>query len=635
MDMGIVNAGQLEIYEEIPKDLLELVEDVLLNRRPDATERLVDFAEKIKRSGEAQVISEAWRNTSVEERLRHALVKGVVDYIEEDTEEARQKFPSSISVIEGPLMDGMNVVGDLFGSGKMFLPQVVKSARVMKKSVAYLIPYIEKEKQESDSSGPRAKVLLATVKGDVHDIGKNIVGVVLACNNFEIIDLGVMVPCEKILQVAREEKVDVIGLSGLITPSLDEMVHNAQEMERLGFDIPLLIGGATTSRIHTAVKIEPNYSAPTVHVLDASRSVPVVSNLISDTEHDRFSAQIRDEYKNLREDHSRRQASKTYVSLADARANKFEIDWKGVVVEKPAFLGVRRLADYRLQEIRRYIDWTPFFLTWEMNGKFPAIFEDERLGSEARRLYDDANQMLDTLGDRKWLQANAVFGIFPANSLGDDIELYTDDSRAEVLSTLHSLRQQTEKTGGNPNLALSDFVAPRDTGIPDYIGGFAVTAGLGENEISERFKAQHDDYSAIMVKAIADRLAEAFAELLHEKIRTQYWGYSVDEQLSNADLVKEKYRGIRPAPGYPASPDHTEKSTLWRLLDVERNTGIALTESYAMIPAASVCGIYFAHPEAKYFSVGKIAKDQALEYAQRKGRPVEEVERWLRPNLGY
>ena len=635
MDMGIVNAGQLEVYAEIPKDLLELVEDVLLNRRSDATERLVDFADKVKSEGQTEVKQEEWRKDSVAERLKHALVKGIVEYIEEDTEEARQNYPRSIAVIEGPLMDGMNIVGDLFGSGKMFLPQVVKSARVMKKSVAYLVPFIEAEKEKSGVSKARAKILLATVKGDVHDIGKNIVGVVLACNNFEIIDLGVMVSIEQILETAQKEKVDIIGLSGLITPSLDEMVHNASEMERLGFKLPLLIGGATTSRVHTAVKIEPNYSGPTMHVLDASRSVPVVNSLINEKQHKEFIEEVRDEYKKVREDHSRRQESKTYLTLEQARANKVKINWQESQIITPRKLGITTLQDYPLTEIRNYIDWTPFFITWELHGKFPQIFEDKKVGEEAGKLYDDAQKLLDKVVDEKLLKANGVIGLFPANAIGDDIELYTDENRDKILNVLHTLRQQTQKTGSNPNRALADYVAPKETGMNDYIGAFAVTVGIGIEKLVEQFEQEYDDYNSIMVKALADRLAEAFTELLHEKVRKEFWGYAIEEKFSNEELVKEKYSGIRPAPGYPACPDHTEKEILWHLLEAEKNTGIKLTESFAMYPAASVCGFYFAHPQTKYFSVGKIGKDQVEEYQSRKTVSLKEVEKWLRPNLNY
>lgn len=635
MDMGIVNAGQLEVYENVPKDLLELVEDVLFNRRPDATERLVDFAESVKETKKDDVKKDEWRNNTVEKRIEYALLKGVVDYVEEDTEEARQKYDKPIEVIEGPLMDGMNIVGDLFGAGKMFLPQVVKSARVMKKAVAILIPYIEKEKEKIKDLRPQAKVLLATVKGDVHDIGKNIVGVVLACNNYDVIDLGVMVPSQKILETAKEENVDIIGLSGLITPSLDEMVHVATEMERAGFTQPLLIGGATTSRIHTAVKIEPNYSQPVIHVLDASRSVTVVNNLITDSQKEEFARQKKEEYAQLRENHANRKQTKKYLSLNQARENKHEVDWKKTSVKKPNHPGITVLEDYSLEEIRSCIDWTPFFITWQLSGKYPKIFEDKHVGEEAKKLFDEANELLDTIISKKLLTAKAVCGLFPANAIGDDIEIYTDDSRTEVRTVLRMLRQQTEKRSGQSNSSLADFIAPKETGINDYIGGFAVTSGLGIEQILERFEKEHDDYNIILTKAIADRLAEAFAELLHKKVRREIWGYAPDENMPNEDLIKEKYTGIRPAPGYPANPDHTEKRILFDLLNVEQNTGIHLTESFAMHPASSVSGLYFSHPESQYFAIGKIGRDQIEEYAARKGMSVQEVERWLSPNLNY
>jgi len=633
MDMGIVNAGQLEVYEEIPKDLLELVEDVLLNRRNDATERLVDFAERIKGDSTIESKKQAWRDAPVEERLKHALIKGIVDYVEADTEEVRQQSESALAVIEGPLMAGMNVVGDLFGAGKMFLPQVVKSARVMKKAVAYLIPFIEKEKKASGDTKPRAKVLLATVKGDVHDIGKNIVGVVLACNNYEIIDLGVMVPCEKILETARAKKVDIIGLSGLITPSLDEMVHNASEMQRLGFETPLLIGGATTSRIHTAVKIQPQYQGTTIHVLDASRGVTVVNNLMSDENRDAFIEKNRSEYEKLRQAHEKKTAAKNYVSLAQARENRLQIDWQRSDIYPPAKPGVTVFENYPLAELREYIDWTPFFTTWELPGKYPKIFSDKSVGEEAKKLFDDANRLLDDMIQHNSLTANGVVGLFPACGTGDDIEVYSDANKGHLLATLHTLRQQSRKTRGNPNLALADFVAPKESGLTDTIGLFAVTAGIGLEQLVQRFEQEHDDYNSIMAKALADRLAEAFAERLHQKIRTELWGYAKAEQFGNDDLIKEKYQGIRPAPGYPACPDHTEKQLIWDVLQVEQRTGITLTESFAMHPAASVSGIYFAHPQAKYFSVGKLCQDQVEDYARRKNCPVSEVEKWLRTNL--
>jgi len=633
MDMGIVNPGMIEVYEEIPKDLLERVEDVLLNRRPDSTERLVEFAENIKHKGKVQVKDETWRKMDVKKRLTHSLVKGIVDYIVEDTEEARQMFDKPIEVIEGPLMDGMNVVGDLFGEGKMFLPQVVKSARVMKKAVAYLLPYIEAEK--TVDSKPKGKILMATVKGDVHDIGKNIVGVVLGCNNYDVVDLGVMVPCEKILEAARNEKADIIGLSGLITPSLDEMVHVAKEMEREGFDIPLLIGGATTSKVHTAVKIEQNYKrGQTIHVLDASRSVPVVGNLLNENK-GAFESGIKDEYTKLREHHLKNKVQKNYLKYEDAKKNKFEIDFKKEDIAVPEFKGIKILNDYPLQEIAEYIDWTPFFRTWELTGKYPEILEDKVVGEQAANLFLDAKNLLNIIIKEKRLTANAVFGIFPANSVGDDIEVYTDESKTEVLKTIHTLRQQNEKSKGQPNLALSDFIAPKESGLTDYIGGFAVTAGMGIEEWIKKYNEDHDDYNKIMMQALGDRLAEAFAEMLHKKVRTEYWGYDKNEKLENEDLITEKYRGIRPAPGYPACPDHTEKWTLFELLDAEKNTGIKLTESLAMYPASSVSGMYYAHPESKYFGLGKISKDQAEDYAKRKLMTIEEVERWLSPVLNY
>jgi len=638
MDMGIVNAGQLEVYEEIPKDLLEKVEDVILNRRQDATERLIEFAETIKKKGKVEEKKDEWRALPVEERLKHALIKGIVDYIDEDVEEARLKHSQPLEVIEGPLMAGMNVVGDLFGAGKMFLPQVVKSARVMKKAVAILIPYIEAEKEKNQNTRERGKVLMATVKGDVHDIGKNIVGVVLGCNNYNVIDLGVMVHTEKILQSAIEEKVDVIGLSGLITPSLDEMVHVAKEMERRGMNLPLLIGGATTSRVHTAVKISPNYSGAVIHVLDASRSVPVVSNLLNENEgeRDKYIQSFKNEYVQLSEEYNKRKSDKNYISLERARENRPRIDWKESSVKKPNKLGVTVLKDYPLSTLRNYIDWTPFFMTWELKGKYPSIFEDKTVGSEAKKLFDDANILLDKIIKEKLLVANGVVGLFPANSVGvDDIEVYSDESRSGVKRVLHTIRQQMQKSKNEPNIALADFIATKESGVEDYIGMFAVTAGIGIEKLVEKFEKDHDDYNSIMTKALADRFAEAFAEHLHELVRKEYWGYASDEKFSNEDLVKEKYIGIRPAPGYPAQPDHTEKPITFSLLDVEKNTGIKLTESMAMYPAASVSGLYFSHPEAKYFTVGKIGKDQVLDYHRRKGMSVEEIERWLSPILNY
>ncbi len=633
LDMGIVNAGQLAVYEEIPKDLLELVEDVLFNRRPDATERLVNFAETVKAKGKAAVKDDEWRQGTVEERLSHALVKGITDYIDQDTEEARQKYPKPLEVIEGPLMAGMNIVGDLFGSGKMFLPQVVKSARVMKKAVAYLMPYMEEEKKRSGNFRAQGKVLLATVKGDVHDIGKNIVGVVLGCNNYEVIDLGVMVSCEKILAAARDNKADIIGLSGLITPSLDEMVHVAKEMTREGFDVPLLIGGATTSKAHTAVKIAPSYEPGVVHVLDASRAVGVVGSLVSQTQKEGFVRQVRDDYARMRQAHQDRGA-KTLLSIAQARANRFMSDWAGVDIPVPTALGVRTIADQPLVELIPYIDWSPFFHTWELRGRYPTIFDEPTVGPRAKELYEDARRLLDEIVHKKQLKARGVYGVFPASSVGDDIELYQDTYRKTVLTTIHHLRQQSEKPAGQPNLALADYVAPKECGRQDYIGAFAVTTGIELDELCRGFDNDHDDYNSIMAKALADRLAEAFAECLHKRVREE-WGYGKHEQLTSDDLIREKYRGIRPAPGYPACPDHTEKQLLFDLLSAEQNSGITLTESYAMLPTASVSGFYFAHPEAKYFAVGKIGKDQVEDYARRKGMDLRTVERWLSPNLNY
>lgn len=625
MDMGIVNPSMLMVYDDIPKDLLEYVEDVLLDRRDDATERLLSFAESVKGESKRKEKDLSWREATVEKRLEHSLVHGITEYIDEDVEEARQKLDKPLEVIEGPLMDGMNIVGDLFGSGKMFLPQVVKSARVMKKAVAYLLPYLEAEKMEGSSSSA-GKVLLATVKGDVHDIGKNIVGVVLACNNFEIIDLGVMVPSEKILEEARNNEVDIIGLSGLITPSLDEMVHVAKEMQRQEFNIPLLIGGATTSKIHTAVKIEPNYEkAATVHVLDASRSVTVASHLL--TKHkESFEDDIRQEYQKLREMHAQRQETKRLVSIDVARENAVALN--SALPAKPEQPGVHRFEDYDLKVLRQYIDWTPFFHTWELRGKYPEILERGEMGKEAQKLFTDANEMIDKAIAERWLKANGVIGIWPANKRGDDIVL-KDGSQ----TVIHTLRQQTQKTQGSPNLALADFLYTEESGIEDYVGAFAVTI-LGVEEKVKQFEADHDDYHAILLKSIADRFAEAFAEHLHERVRKEIWGYAKEEQLDNDALIKEQYKGIRPAPGYPACPDHTEKNTLFQLLDAP-SIGVELTESLAMNPASSVCGLYFAHPESKYFGLGKIQKDQVEDYAKRKQMSVEEVERWLSPNLAY
>jgi 5-methyltetrahydrofolate--homocysteine methyltransferase len=645
LDMGIVNAGMLGVYEDLPKDLLELVEDVLLNRRPDATERLVKLADGVKQKEKVEVTQDEWRKGTVEERLSHALVKGVVDFIEQDTEEARQKFGRPLSVIEGPLMAGMNVVGDLFGSGKMFLPQVVKSARVMKKAVAYLLPFMEEEKQASGDHRPQARILMATVKGDVHDIGKNIVGVVLGCNNYEVIDLGVMVPCEKILQTALERKVDVVGLSGLITPSLDEMVHVAKEMQRQGLDLPLLIGGATTSKAHTAVKIAPAYSQPVIHVLDASRAVGVTSQLVNPALKAGFVNTIQAEYTKLREHHSDQKA-KPLLTIEEARRRSTPIEWKASDLAKAEFTGIRLVStqpearDPRpetviaLADLVPYIDWSPFFHTWELRGRYPAILEQP----EARRLFEDAQSLLQEIVSQRLLSARAVYGFFPANAVGDDVELYTDDSRSRVLTRFHFLRQQMEKPAGQFNHCLADFVAPRNSiSSPqpaDHLGAFAVSAGFGVEKLCARFEGDHDDYNAIMTKALADRLAEAFAEYLHQRARRE-WGYGKDEQWTNEDLIRERYRGIRPAAGYPACPDHTEKRTLWRLLDVEKSAGIKLTENCAMWPGASVSGLYFAHPEAKYFAVGKLGRDQVLDYQQRKNMELAEVQRWLGTYLNY
>lgn len=633
LDMGIVNAGQLAVYEEIPKDLLELVEDVLLNRRPDATERLVRFAESVKAKGKVAAKDDEWRKGTVEERLAHALVKGITDYIDKDTEEARLKYPKPLAVIEGPLMAGMNVVGDLFGSGKMFLPQVVKSARVMKKAVAYLMPFMEDEKKRLGNFRSQGKVLLATVKGDVHDIGKNIVGVVLGCNNYEVIDLGVMVPCEKILAAARENRADIIGLSGLITPSLDEMVHVAREMTREGFEAPLLIGGATTSKAHTAVKIAPSYAPAVVHVLDASRAVGVVGSLVSQDRKPGFVTQVRQDYERIRQAHQDR-GVKPVLSIAQARAGRLTTDWTQADIPIPSTLGIRTIDNQPLTELLPYIDWSPFFHTWELKGRYPSILDDSTMGQRAKELYDDARRLLDEIVRGKLLGAKGVYGFFAAASVGDDVELYRDDSRKSVLATTHQLRQQGQKPQGHPNLSLADFVAPRESDRKDYIGAFAVTAGIGLDILCTRFNQDHDDYNSIMAKALADRLAEAFAEYLHKKVREE-WGYGKGEQLTNEDLIRERYRGIRPAPGYPACPDHTEKRILFDLLSVEKNASITLTESFAMLPGASVSGFYFAHPEAKYFAVGKIGKDQVEDYARRKGMDLRTVERWLSPNLNY
>jgi len=639
MDMGIVNAGQLALYDDIDPELRELVEDVILNRRPDATDRLLEAAERFKGEGaQKKEVDLSWREKPVEERLVHALVHGIGTYIEDDTEEAREKAERPLHVIEGPLMAGMNVVGDLFGSGKMFLPQVVKSARVMKQAVAYLMPFMEQEKKDLGlADQPSAgKILLATVKGDVHDIGKNIVGVVLQCNNYEVIDLGVMVPAQKILDTARERKVDIVGLSGLITPSLDEMCHVAAEMEREGFDLPLLIGGATTSRVHTAVKISPNYhKSQAIYVTDASRAVGVVSSLMSPDERRRAIAKVREDYARMAESYARGQAEKVRTAIAEARANRLNLDWAVHTPPKPTFLGTRAFKAYDLAELSRYIDWTPFFHVWELKGTFPRILEDDKYGEAARNLYADARAMLKQLIEEKWLTANGVVGFWPANRIGDDIEIYTDEMRTKRLAVLHTLRQQMARDGSRANLALADFVAPKETGIADYVGGFTVTAGVGEEDVALRFEHANDDYSKIMIKALADRLAEAFAEALHEKVRRELWAYAPDEKLSNEQLIAEDYAGIRPAPGYPAQPDHTEKRTLFALLDAEKAVGVKLTESYAMWPAAAVSGLYFSHPESRYFGVGKIGRDQVADYAGRKGWSIEEAERWLGPILDY
>ena len=642
MDMGIVNAGMLEVYEEIEPELKVLVEDVLLNRRSDATERLVNFGEALKAAelGGGVAVNEKkaeeWRNGTVEERLSHALVKGIDSFIEIDTEEARVKLGRPLLVIEGPLMDGMGVVGDLFGAGKMFLPQVVKSARVMKKAVAHLTPFMEAEKAAQVLAGEvvkaQGRILLATVKGDVHDIGKNIVGVVLACNNYDVIDLGVMVPCERILERAKAEKADLIGLSGLITPSLDEMVHVAREMERQGFTLPLLIGGATTSRAHTAVKIAPHYSEPVIHVLDASRAVPVTTSLLSNDGKAAFVAEHRAEYERLRKAHSAPQQK--LVSLDTARERRTPIEWRAEDLPAPESTGVRVLDNFPLATLREFIDWTPFFHAWELKGVYPRIFDHPEQGAQARQLFAEANALLDRIVEENLITARAAYGLFPASAVGDDVELYTDESRTQVLERFHFLRQQTDKGRDEPFRALSDFIAPKEIGLGDHIGAFALTSGINLKALCDSFRAQHDDYNAIMAEALADRLAEAFAECLHKRVRDE-WGYGRGENLTIDELIHEKYRGIRPAAGYPACPDHTEKAALWRLLNVEANTGMLITESFAMWPGSSVSGLYFAHPQARYFSLGKIGRDQVADYAARKGMSVSEVERWLGQNLNY
>ncbi|MEO8331691.1 MAG: vitamin B12 dependent-methionine synthase activation domain-containing protein, partial [Gallionella sp.] len=688
MNMGIVNAGQLGVYEEIPKELRNAVEDVVLNRSPDAGEKLVKIAETVKGGGKEQVEDMEWRKGTVQERLTHALVRGITTFIVEDTEEARLQAKLPVEVIEGPLMTGMNVVGDLFGAGKMFLPQVVKSARVMKQAVAHLVPYIEAEKLRSGDTSTKGKIVMATVKGDVHDIGKNIVTVVLQCNNFEVVNMGVMVPCQQILDTAREHNADIIGLSGLITPSLEEMAHVAKEMERQGFKIPLLIGGATTSRVHTAVKIEPNYkSGPTVYVVDASRAVGVCSNLLSDTLRDDYVAGIKADYATAREQHEAKKGKAVYVSLAEARAHGFKTNWakskpnpsqpplvrggaaapspdettshstrlskndsqvagydKGragegfapYVPPKPYLMGVHKFEAYPLAKIAEYIDWSPFFQAWELAGRYPKILQDKVVGEEARKLFADAQAMLNKIIKEKWLTANSVFGLFPANSVNsDDIEIYTDDKRNKVAMTWHNLRQQTKKPADIPNYCLADYIAPKETKVKDYIGGFAVTTGIGIDARVAEFEKNNDDYNAILLKALADRLAEAFAELLHARVRREFWGYAADEALDNDALIAEKYRGIRPAPGYPACPEHSEKGPLFELLQAPLNAGITITESFAMFPTAAVSGFYFSHPSAQYFATGKIDKDQVADYAKRKGWTLEEAERWLAPVLSY
>ncbi len=637
MTMGIVNAGQLGVYEEIPKDLRDAVEDVVLNRNPDAGEKLVQIAETVKTGAKAQVADLEWRKGTVQERLTHALVRGITDHIVEDTEEARLQAKFPVEVIEGPLMVGMNVVGDLFGAGKMFLPQVVKSARVMKQAVAHLVPYIEAEKLRSGDNKPKGKIVMATVKGDVHDIGKNIVTVVLQCNNFEVINMGVMVPCQQILDTAREHNADIIGLSGLITPSLEEMAHVAKEMERQGFDIPLLIGGATTSRVHTAVKIEPNYvRGPTVYVTDASRAVGVCSNLLSDTLCDEYVAGIKNDYAAARAQHEGKKGKAVYVTLAEARTHGLKTDWKNYTPPKPYLLGVHKFEAYPLAKIAEYIDWSPFFNAWELAGRYPKILQDAVVGEEARKLFADAQTMLNKIIKDKWLTANAVFGLFPANTVNsDDIEIYTDESRKKVLMTWHNLRQQSRKPADIPNYCLADYIAPKETGVADYIGGFAVTAGIGIDARVAEFEKNNDDYNAILLKALADRLAEAFAELLHARVRREFWGYAADEALDNDALIAEKYRGIRPAPGYPACPEHSEKGPLFELLQAPLNAGINITENYAMFPTAAVSGFYFSHPKAQYFATGKVGRDQVADYARRKCWTMKEAERWLAPVLNY
>jgi 5-methyltetrahydrofolate--homocysteine methyltransferase len=633
MDMGIVNAGQLAVYEQIPTDLLERVEDVLFNRRPDATERLLEFAQQVKGTGKVSEEEEAWREESLEHRLSHALIKGIVDYIEQDLEEALKKYARPLQIIEGPLMDGMNVVGDLFGEGKMFLPQVVKSARVMKKAVAYLKPYLEAEKQAAQQTNHRVKLVFATVKGDVHDIGKNIVGVVLGCNNYEVIDLGVMVPADKIIETAINERADIIGLSGLITPSLDEMVHVAKEMDRRGLDLPLLIGGATTSKRHTAVKIAPAYRHETIHVIDASRAVPVVGSLCSPNTRKALDEKNRTEQREMRAQYESRVAAEL-LTYEEAVRRRMHIDWDESHISVPEFVGRRVFSDFPLSELVPYIDWSPFFHTWEMRGRYPDLLNDPVRGQAARELFENAQELLQKIVSQRFLGARAVYGFYPANSEGDDIILYTDTTRKREFTRFHTLRHQKESQRGKPQFALADFVAPRESGIVDYIGAFAVTAGHGTDELAQSFEKEHDQYNSIMAKALADRLAEAFAECLHKRVRSE-WGYGKEENLTNEELIAELYRGIRPAPGYPACPDHTEKSILFNLLEAEKATGIMLTENFAMFPAASVCGLYFAHKESRYFAVSAVGRDQVESYAARKGMTVSEVERWLSPVLGY
>jgi 5-methyltetrahydrofolate--homocysteine methyltransferase len=635
LDMGIVNAGMLQVYDEIPKDLLVLVEDVILNRRKDGTDRLIAFAEKLKNKDEVIVKADAWRSETVQSRLKHALIKGIVEFIEEDVEEARKFYSRSLEIIEGPLMDGMNVVGDLFGSGKMFLPQVVKSARVMKKAVAILLPYIEAEQASGGKMKSNGKIVMATVKGDVHDIGKNIVGVVLACNNFEVVDLGVMVPADKILKAIVDEKADILGISGLITPSLEEMVHIAKEMERTGQQIPLLIGGATTSEIHTAVKIAPNYHQPVIHVKDASKSVGVAAKLISTDQKVIFADSVKENYSRIRAQYESKKSEGNYISYQDAIKNKLEMDWQETDIIKPSFIGNKYFYDYPLDEIRRYIDWTFFFHSWKINGKYPEIFDDPVKGEEARKLFNDANALLDRIVNEKMVSANGVIGLYPANSVNDDIEIYTDEYRKDKMTIFRFLRNQQLKENGIPNLSLADFIAPASSGIKDYLGGFAVTAGIGLEKWTKLFEQDNDDYNSIMMKVLTDRLAEAFAELIHHRVRKEFWGYAGDEKVSIREMLKEEYRGIRPAPGYPACPEHSEKKTLFSLFDPDQKVGITLTENFAMYPAASVSGYYFAHPLSQYFNVGKIGYDQVQDYAKRKNESIGQIEKWLNVNLNY